>query len=78
MNNESPMVFKSSKVAAQLAVEMHNDSHSQNTNMPVNSMKEQVAYLDGMHSKSSWVCDTHSLGIQSCHFRCYVNCHYGV
>ena len=28
MNNESSMVFKSSQIAAQLAVEMHNDGHS--------------------------------------------------
>ena len=70
MNNESSMVFKSSQIAAQLAVEMHNDGHSQKTNMPINPMKEQVAYLDGMHSRvhgyvtlTLWVYSPVTLGV---------------
>ena len=70
MNNESSMVFKSSQVAAQLAIEMHNDSHSQNRNIPFNPMKDQVAYLDGMHSRvhgyvtlTLWVYSPVTLGV---------------
>ena len=70
MNNESSMVFKSSKVAAQIFVEMQNDSHSQNTNMPVNPMKEQVSHLDGIHSRvhgymtlTLWIYSPVTLGV---------------
>ena len=67
MNNESSIVFKSSKVAAQVAVQIHNTGQN---NIPVNLMKEQVAYLDGMHSRvqgyvtlTLWVYSPVTLGV---------------
>ena len=67
MNNESSIVFESSKVAAKLAIEMHNNGQG---NIPLNPVNDQVAYLDGMHFRvqgyvalTLWVYSPVTLGV---------------